>query len=64
MTSTFKGQMRNRFGRGAKEQSHRAAAGARARRNGRWTGHGAPELEEAVREARIWAIASISEVLP
>lgn len=62
MTSTFKGQRGKRFGRGVKDQSQRAAAGARARRNGRWTGH--RPLEEAVREARIRAIASISEVLP
>lgn len=62
MTSTFKGHMRTRFGRGTREQAQRAATGARARRNGRWTGH--KPLEDAVREARIRAIASISEVLP
>jgi hypothetical protein len=62
MTLMFRGQARNRFGRGVKEQSHRAAAGARARRNGRWTGH--RPLEDAVREARIRAIATHSEVLP
>lgn len=61
MTS-FKTQGRARFGRGTKDQGRRAAEGARARRNGRWTGH--RPLEEAVREARIRAIASISEVLP
>ncbi len=47
MTSTFKGQLRTRFGRGTKEQAHRAVTGARARTNGRWTGH--KPLEEAVR---------------
>lgn len=62
MTSRFKGQMRNRSGHGTREQTQRAAAGTRARRNGRWTGH--RPLEEAVREARIRALARISEVLP
>jgi hypothetical protein len=62
MTSTFNGQMRNRFGRGTRDQAHRAATDARARRNGRWTGH--KPLEDAVREARIRAIADHSEVLP
>ena len=61
MTSITR-QPRNKFGRGQKEQAHRAAAGARARRNGRWTGY--RPLEEVVREARIRAIENISEVLP
>jgi len=62
MTSTFKGHMRTRFGRGTREQAHRAVTGARARRNGRWTGH--KPLADYVREARLRAISDISEVLP
>jgi hypothetical protein len=61
MTSITR-QPRNRFARGQKEQSHRAATAARSRRNARWTGY--RPLEEAVREARIRAIENISEVLP
>lgn len=61
MTSITR-QPRNRFVRGQKEQSHRAAEGARARRNGRWTGH--RPLADCVREARLRAISDISEVFP
>jgi hypothetical protein len=63
MTSRFRSRGHLRSGRGAAMQTQRTAAGVRSRRNGRWTGHRPLQIED-VREARIRAIETMSEVLP